>query len=74
MLCNIDSSRLAKLSYIIASDPNIENKLSSSHDIDSLDISPDDRAFLHQLLQCGISFKSLLSQFTILGGTFNWWA
>ncbi len=73
MLCNIESNRLARLSYLIASDPGIEDRLSSITDVDSLDISPEDRALLHQLLQCGISFKKLLSQFKILGTNFNWW-
>lgn len=73
MLCNIESSRLAKLSYFIASQPDIESKLTNARDIADLDISPEDRALLIQLLQCGISFKSLLSKLTILGGNFNWW-
>lgn len=73
MLCNIESSRLAKLSYLIASQPNIESKLIDACDIEDLDISPEDRVLLNQLLQCGISFKSLLSKLTILGGNFNWW-
>jgi hypothetical protein len=67
MLCNIESSRLARLSYIVASQPDFEDKL------ESLDVSPEDRALLHQLQQCGISFKKLLSQFSILGGNYNWW-
>jgi hypothetical protein len=69
MLCNIESSRLARLSYILASNPQFEN----TQDIDSLDITPEDRVLLHQLQQCGISFKKLLSQFTILGTNLNWW-
>ncbi len=69
MLCNIESSRLAKLSYILASDPNIEDRLEGNNS----DISPEDRALLQQLQQCGISLKKLLSQFTILGPNLNWW-
>ena len=69
MLCNIKSSRLAKLSYILASDPNIEDRLEGNNS----GISPEDRALLQQLQQCGISLKKLLSQFTILGPNLNWW-
>lgn len=73
MFCNIESNRLAKLSYILASYPDIEDKLSSTRDDDSLDISPADRALLQQLLQHGISVKKLLRQFSILGGNLDWW-
>ena len=70
MLCNIETNRLAKLSYVLASNPDIEDRIND----DSLRISPDDRALIQQLLQCGISIKKLVSQFSIIGPNLNWWA
>ena len=73
MLCNIESSRLARLSYILSSDPNIEENLRNNVALDNLDITSGEKKFLQQMLKNNVSLKKLLSQFSILGTNANWW-